>query len=107
MPHKGFGLIPLLIWSEDIVRQHALSMVVAATCLWVETATAQSPSFDCGKARYPDEIAICRNPELAELDDVVAAAYAYLKSSPCVHDPGCDSVSPAMALRFLRKAPSR
>ncbi len=47
----------------------------------VQTANAQSPSFDCSKARYPDEVAICRNPELAELDDVAAAAYAYLKST--------------------------
>ena len=44
-------------------------------------ATAQSPSFDCGKARLPDEIAICQTPELAELDNVVAAAYAYLKTT--------------------------
>ena len=40
-------------------------------------AAAQSPSFDCNKARLPDEIAICRTPELAELDNVIAAAYAY------------------------------
>ena len=46
-----------------------------------ESAAAQSPSFDCTKARLPDEIAICRTPELAELDDVIAAAYAYLKST--------------------------
>jgi tetratricopeptide (TPR) repeat protein/predicted aspartyl protease len=42
---------------------------------------AQSPSFNCNNARFPDEIAICRTPELAELDNVVAAAYAYLKST--------------------------
>ena len=44
-------------------------------------AAAQSPSFDCSKARLPDEIAICRTPELAEFDNVIAAAYAYLKST--------------------------
>jgi tetratricopeptide (TPR) repeat protein len=44
-------------------------------------AAAESPSFDCGKARLPDEIVICRTPELAQLDNVIAAAYAYLKSA--------------------------
>ena len=44
-------------------------------------ANAESPSFDCGKARLPDEIAICRTPDLAEFDNVIAAAYAYLKST--------------------------
>jgi hypothetical protein len=44
-------------------------------------ANAQSPSFDCRKARCPDEFAICRTPELAELDNLVASAYAYLKTT--------------------------
>src|SRR5271165_1615604 len=44
-------------------------------------AAAQSPSFDCNRARLPDEIAICRTPELAELDNIIAVAYAYLKST--------------------------
>jgi uncharacterized protein len=46
-----------------------------------EIATAEEPSFDCDKARLPDEIAICRVPRLAELDSLVAAGYAYLKST--------------------------
>jgi tetratricopeptide (TPR) repeat protein len=44
-------------------------------------AAAEGPSFDCSRARLPDEITICRTPELADLDKVVAAAYAYLKST--------------------------
>ena len=50
-------------------------------CVGSHPAAAQSPSFDCNKARLPDEIAICRTPELAELDNIIAAAYAYLKST--------------------------
>jgi S1-C subfamily serine protease len=38
------------------------------------------PSFDCRKARYPDEFAICNSPDLAELDNIIAAGYAYLKT---------------------------
>ena len=70
-------------------------------------AAAASPSFDCGKARFPDEITICRTPELAEFDNVITAAYAFLKSTrgrayadqvgipfwrlrqACQYDPGC------------------
>src|ERR1700722_1854190 len=51
------------------------------SCVSCHSAAAQSPSFDCGKARLPDEIAICRTPELAELDNIIAAAYTYLKST--------------------------
>ncbi len=51
------------------------------SCVSWHSAAAQSPSFDCGKAHLPDEIAICRTPELAELDNIIAAAYGYLKST--------------------------
>lgn len=43
------------------------------------TALADSPSFDCNKARRPDEIAICGNPTLAWLDRIASTGYAYLK----------------------------
>ena len=56
-------------------------LACALLSICANPATAQSPSFDCGKARLPDEIAICQTPELAELDIVVAAAYAYLKTT--------------------------
>jgi uncharacterized protein len=66
------------------MRIRALLCAVSACGLsWVSwhPAAAQSPSFDCGRARLPDEIAICRTPELAELDNLIAVAYAYLKST--------------------------
>jgi len=56
-------------------------LACAFSSICANPATAQSPSFDCGKARLPDEIAICQTPELAQLDNVVAAAYAYLKTT--------------------------
>src|SRR5208282_5618124 len=76
-------------------------------CVSWHSAAAQSPSFDCGKAHLPDEIAFCRTPGLAVLDNVLAAAYAYFKSTRgrgyadqvgipfcrlrqgCQYDPGC------------------
>ncbi len=49
--------------------------------LFGSVANAQSPSFDCNKARLPDEFAICRSSHLAELDNLVAGRYAFLKST--------------------------
>ena len=39
------------------------------------------PSFDCAKARSPTDVAICRSPRLAQQDTVVAAGYAFIKST--------------------------
>ena len=47
----------------------------------VASAQTISPSFDCHKARTPTEFEICRSPRLAELDNILAAGYAFLKST--------------------------
>ena len=39
----------------------------------------EQPSFDCGKATYPDEWAICSSPELSQLDVALVAAYQYVR----------------------------
>jgi uncharacterized protein len=57
------------------------SVAYVSSCLSGSAANAQNPSFDCNKARLPDEFAICRTPQLAELDNLVAAGYAFLKST--------------------------
>jgi uncharacterized protein len=38
-------------------------------------ASAAGPSFDCAKAKAPDEIAICGDEQLSQLDRLMAAAY--------------------------------
>ncbi len=43
-------------------------------------APAWSQSFDCGDADLPAEVAICENPELAELDEEMASLYFSLPS---------------------------
>jgi uncharacterized protein len=58
-----------------------LSVLSCACFFLCRGAAAQSPSFDCNKARLPDEFVICGTPQLAELDNLVAAGYAYLKST--------------------------
>ena len=44
-------------------------------------AGAVSPSFDCGKARTASEIEICRSPRLAEFDNILAAGYAFIRTT--------------------------
>jgi hypothetical protein len=52
----------------------SLSLVVGCT-----SAFAQAPSFDCAKAMYPDERAICSNAELSQLDNVANAGFEYVR----------------------------
>lgn len=37
-----------------------------------------SPSFDCNKSTHADEVVICHNNDLAQLDNLVATGYGYL-----------------------------
>lgn len=48
----------------------------ALLALLALTMPAEAASFDCGKAAQPDEVAICSDPRLSALDDLVARAYA-------------------------------
>ena len=71
------GEFPKGLFAQFWMLAFAGMLVVAS----LPEVNAQSPSFDCRKARYPDEWPICRTPELAELDNLIAAAYAYLKTT--------------------------
>lgn len=58
--------------------RHAIWVTTAPLILLamnVATAQPAEPSFDCAKARAPDERAICDDRRLAELDQAVAIAY--------------------------------
>jgi peptidoglycan hydrolase-like protein with peptidoglycan-binding domain len=41
--------------------------------------SAEGPSFNCAKAIYPDEFAICSNAELSRLDIVADAGFEYVR----------------------------
>src|SRR5271163_3381136 len=58
-----------------------IGLLVVLLSSIAKPASAEGPSFDCNKARLPDEIEICEVPRLAELDNLVAAGYAFLKST--------------------------
>ena len=46
------------------------------------SAPAGAASFDCGKAAAPDEIAICANPALSDLDVKMATLYGVRMQIP-------------------------
>jgi len=53
------------------------------SCLWLGSACAIEPSFDCSKADHDAEDLICRDNELAALDNQLAGVYgAALKNIP-------------------------
>lgn len=50
-------------------------ILVPLGALLLAAPAAADPSFNCSKAKAPDELAICADPQLAKLDSLVAAAY--------------------------------
>ncbi len=95
------------------------SMIVFAAMV---PAQAQRPSFDCRKAQYASEFAICQDAELAKLDRILNAAYVYVKETQgqmaadevavpyfyriraCNGDPACISTWQIEEIRALRRA---
>jgi hypothetical protein len=62
------------------LREHLAKDSYSIDGAVVPTA-AVNPSFDCNRARTPSEIKICRSPRLAELDNILASGYAFLKTT--------------------------
>lgn len=46
----------------------SIAILTAAAALAALASPAAAASFDCSKARAPDEIAICANPDVSALD---------------------------------------
>ncbi len=60
---------------------------------------AHAASFDCSRAATPDEHAVCSDPQLSQLDEVVATAFGQAK----VASPGDqDGSATAYARQFLK-----
>jgi uncharacterized protein len=50
----------------------SLGFAVALVSVFALSASAETPSFDCAKATYPDERTICFSAELSQLDNVAS-----------------------------------
>ena len=72
---KRFRDFPTALREHLAKNGYSLDGVVGAL------AAAASPSYDCKKARTLSEIEICRSPRLAELDNILAAGYAFIKTT--------------------------
>ena len=59
------------------LREHLAKEGYDLAGIGAAPVAAVSPSFDCNKARTPSELEICRTPKLAELDNILAAGYAF------------------------------
>lgn len=59
------------------------ALVSASLSLAISVATgANASSFDCSKAAAPDEIAICADPAVSNLDTVMATLYGVRMEIP-------------------------
>src|SRR5277367_3381090 len=85
IPTKGFDPCPENAKRfrdfPTALREHLVANGYNLTGIGGVPAATVSPSFDCNKARTPTEIEICRSPRLAELDNVLAAGYAFIKAT--------------------------
>jgi uncharacterized protein len=57
----------------------SLSAILTIILVSISIKANAAPSYDCTRASTPDEIAICANPRLANLDVQVAEAFAQLR----------------------------
>ena len=78
------------------------SVVLAALIILgaIPSASAQQASFDCRLARLPDEIAICSDPRLGQLDVIGTTAFNIARQRPGSRD----LVAGAQALLLARIA---
>jgi uncharacterized protein len=64
----------------DKMKKTLMAGVLVLSALTTAHARTQGPSFDCHRATWPDEAAICSNENLAAKDREVAILYAWAMS---------------------------
>ena len=85
VPTKGFDPCPEIAKRfrdfPTALREHLSKTGYDIVGIVAAPVVAVSPSFDCNKARTASEIATCRSPRLAELDNILASGYAFIKTT--------------------------
>ena len=66
-------MIQIALWMNVLLGLFALFGVPEAS------AKSFRPSFDCNRARYQDEITICNQQKLSELDQIASHGYSQIK----------------------------
>ena len=72
---------------------------LAVTTIVTIAAPARAASFDCAKAATPDEKAVCTDPQISELDDLLGTAFAQARAK--TSDATDRAQLLAMGRRFL------
>jgi uncharacterized protein len=62
-------------------EQSSHLLVVSQSLQPSPLAPGATPSFNCAKATYADEYAICSNAELSQLDNIANAGYEYVRDA--------------------------
>ena len=76
LPHMKHKANPYhIIATMYLFLTAGIALMLTSPIVNVAKAEPANPSFDCRKARDPDERAICSDSRLAELDQAVAIAY--------------------------------
>ncbi len=60
-------------------QMRSILLLLCLALLMSNIGSALAASFDCRRATFPDERAVCANPGLSELDDQASTAFAQAK----------------------------
>ncbi len=97
-----------------------LARTLIAVAVLILPAAAEAQSFNCGNARYADEVTICEEPRLSRLDERMSRLFYRLRSEvggagldaeqdawlrsrrSCGRNPGCIDRAYRERIRELR-----
>lgn len=60
--------------------------IAVALVLMAVVTSANAQSFNCNYAAKPSEVAICQDPNLGMLDEIMASRYFYLQNNLPMHN---------------------
>jgi uncharacterized protein len=83
------------------MRNAMIAAAAGLTGAFLIPAPAQAASFDCARATKADEIAICRNPRLSELDAEMGGLFYAWSRVPMLM--GCNGARMDEARAFLAR----
>jgi uncharacterized protein len=78
-----------------------LALPLLMVSSWVAVSPAQAASFDCSRAIEPDEVAVCANPHLSQMDTEMGALWYSYSKMPMLM--GASGARQDEATAFLRR----
>src|ERR1700690_753516 len=83
-PHgaRGYGQCLIEPYGGSTMSAKLTRLALFAGALFLLAGSADAASFNCAKAKTPDEKAICANPALSDLDTQMAALFGVRMKVP-------------------------